>query len=835
MKSITPFIGLHLLLTMGALCACTENQEQDVATEFQTFTATFAEGPVTRTLLANASEGERNVLWAEGDKVSIDGKLFTAGNISSDGMTATLTGMGAEKEADGKYRAYYPSGIVEDRVLSLPGTQNYRGKDASTGLPIIDEFPMYAESATSQLTFRNLCAVFAFSIAGPTNQKVTKVVVSSKDKALWGPFTLDEGTVVMNGEDEGYRTLVLSCGNGISLSATPQTFFVAIPPGQYDPGNVSVVFYNGNNVVESMGNKQAMALESSHIYDIDGSVNTYFFGISQDKFSVNYLSGSQRFRIYSYKKDAITGQEREVGWSALFSTDGGNTWSDTRPEWLTVFETSGPGSIGYVDNNIAYARNPDISQKTWKGTTAVQAATPQQAIDLSMRDIYGNPWAQTTANCYVITAPGWYKIPCVYGNGIRKNLDNQAAYTDFYGHAGLITAPWIKDNGIVLKDAVLCWQDHEEMIATTGQNAPFFSDGSDGLTPDYLYFYADPEHCFQGNALLAVRTDEDGDGTADTIAWSWHIWMTEGLSDELKTQAVYSHTSVSYKSAQYPNQMMNSNLGWCDKEVFIATPRSVIIKLTQDGSGQVRTCELRQLGRTLTSYGTNTLYQHGRKDPMSSLNGIQEEQGFKPLYPENGPFLLKGRAEQGSLSESVALPYVVFSNGSPIDPRNTGNWCTIYNTELWDKGMTSDSQDRKVVKTIYDPCPLGFHVPNYYAFTGFSTTGRNTGNASEMNRAGTASFDSEKGAYFYCDPDGVETTPGEALIFFPCCGSMNYNHSTEAFSFFGVGWQGATWTATKGSLSGNQGSLWLFSYNKIELTNNGCHVCYPVRPVAEIE
>jgi len=44
---------------------------------------------------------------------------------------------------------------------------------------------------------------------------------------------------------------------------------------------------------------------------------------------------------------------------------------------------------------------------------------------------------------------------------------------------------------------------------------------------------------------------------------------------------------------------------------------------------------------------------------------------------------------------------------------------------MWDATQTGYS-DKEVVKTIYDPSPLGMKVPRKSAFTGFTTNGANT-------------------------------------------------------------------------------------------------------------
>ena len=516
--------------------------------------------------------------------------------------------------------------------------------------------------------------------------------------------------------------------------------------------------------------------------------------------------------VRSYKA-FMNGQQQNVPWTAVFSIDNGQTWSDEPPVWFSDFSSSGPGSTR-VDMNIP--NNPLKSSKSWLGSTSEVASTATAAIDLSLQNIYGNAWPRTTANCYVVSAPGWYKIPCVYGNAITQGSPNEVSYSGFFRHDGNeITAPWIRDNGITLANAIVCWQDVDELISTSGNRAPY-------VEGDYVYFYVDPDTIFQGNALLAVRT------TAGDIAWSWHIWVTEGISarTNLQTKKVYSHSSVNV-SLTRPNRMLNVNLGWCDAETLTAPARSVMVKFIQAGTGSTKTitCVQPQRG-PVVSYGTQTFYEHGRKDPMLPTNGVVqaaagvEARGNKEQFPTGGDYLFREREESGSLSDAVANPNVYFGSVGGL----WANWCTQDYYNLWDKSLQTAAVESKVIKTVYDPCPPGFHVPNNNAFTGFSKTGATTRVQAEFNYTGVDNWANERGLWYYCDPEGIEGSPGESLIFIPFTGYRYYQNRLY------VGGQGYYWKACRGSIAA-QGALDVFVTNKIDLsTFNGCHTCNSMRP-----
>ena len=56
---------------------------------------------------------------------------------------------------------------------------------------------------------------------------------------------------------------------------------------------------------------------------------------------------------------------------------------------------------------------------------------------------------------------------------------------------------------------------------------------------------------------------------------------------------------------------------------------------------------------------------------------------------------------------------------------NDGTAVNFYN--YWDASQTTTgAADRQIVKTVYDPCPVGFHIPCGATFKGFSTSNGGT-------------------------------------------------------------------------------------------------------------
>ena len=95
-----------------------------------------------------------------------------------------------------------------------------------------------------------------------------------------------------------------------------------------------------------------------------------------------------------------------------------------------------------------------------------------------------------------------------------------------------------------------------------------------------------------------------------------------------------------------------------------------------------------------------------------------------------------------------------------------------YNLWSTDNDKT-DANDEVVIKSVYDPSPVGYSLPASNAFTGFTTTGGTVNNQSDLFNV-KGEFD--KGWYFYTKPN----KKGNTLFFqalgwrYDITGSLDY-------------------------------------------------------------
>ena len=96
-----------------------------------------------------------------------------------------------------------------------------------------------------------------------------------------------------------------------------------------------------------------------------------------------------------------------------------------------------------------------------------------------------------------------------------------------------------------------------------------------------------------------------------------------------------------------------------------------------------------------------------------------------------------------------------------------------YNLWSTDNDRT-DANDEVVIKSVYDPSPVGYSLPASNAFTGFTTTGQNVedSNINLWNIKGNY----DRGYYFYTKLNRLGN-----IFFIPTSGLRNYNSGNIKF------------------------------------------------------
>ena len=459
--------------------------------------------------------------------------------------------------------------------------------------------------------------------------------------------------------------------------------------------------------------------------------------------AANTEGATTSYQITSYVDDDK--QHRPVKWKVVsYDADGDGTFSmSEKPDWLTI-PNEGITTTQDVEQYTA-TFNANQRDVLADFNNAMKTADPVSNYNLA--NATGAAAIENTANCYIISAPGTYRIPLVYGNAIKGGGTNASAYTstapatnlpkpgggyypeDLILHTFVdhnddpITSPYINIQNAAdqATKAEVIWEDCQDIVTTpkvTGSGAD-----------SYLTFTIKKENLQNGNAVVAV-TNATG-----KVMWSWHLWFTPKSS--LKKIAVTSDGSE-YK-------FMTDNLGWKYTKWTGGLKREVVVKIEQQaetGEKKTATITLKQAAGNNIREGYGSLYQWGRKDPMPGINttGFAFDNNYVEIPKDKGDepanvIKMKTRTIGRSIQNpGIMLPKV---GGGKL------GWQYQQIINMWSANNNKlDGSVRNDVKTIYDPSPVGFKVPDAHAFMGFSTTG------AVWSNGYTFKVDNDKEIYF---------------------------------------------------------------------------------------
>ena len=489
-------------------------------------------------------------------------------------------------------------------------------------------------------------------------------------------------------------------------------------------------------------------------------------------------TAAKPFKVESWREggtDPVTGliAKQAIPWKVVkyeewdYTANGGaGDWIDkgtTKPDWLNNVQTEGNGAAGSAESVNASVKNATMIDKLAIYNKVLKDATPKgtAANPYNLANPGGNgakSHIEETANCYLISAPGYYCIPLVYGNAIKNGTTNSHAYQTsvsgapvlqhFKDHAGQdISSPYInvQNASDPATQASIVWTDQSGIIEAS-------SLGIEGSgTNAFVRFRAPQDKIKNGNAVIAVKN------ASGTVMWSWHLWFVH--DDALNTVTCTNFQGHKYKFTQ-------ETLGWkytALSGTSYTAPRKVRVKVEQTvANGGVKQSAYifitQNPGKARQGY--STLYQFGRKDAFPGTDTTPD-----------GSFTPNG-GDNMSIQNGIRHPETFYNDGS--------TWYSYNKYNLWSMDNTvTGYNDNAVVKTIYDPCPAGFHMPASNAFTGFTTHGENGGTAN-VNGAEDWGWNFNN-----------KITSPDAAVFFPASG---YRRHFDG-SLYGVGDSGWYWSA----------------------------------------
>ena len=539
------------------------------------------------------------------------------------------------------------------------------------------------------------------------------------------------------------------------------------------------------------------------------------------------VSGIAR-TVKSYRYSAIhPGTKESVPWKLQYSADGTN--------WVDV---SGTGALGQTDFTVSALSGTGFTlgiTGTSTATTEQQTIAAADAAEMAARapftasgtwfDLSTHPsWgilgenapaatARYTANCYVVSRPGQYEFPCVYGNAITNGETNYASFAPGHANSAVkgieskvtdamnlntntvegivhwaknfhnsnnedITDPWIVADLSATSLSVEVLQGSDIVPSAS------VVDGSGGK---YIRFSIASGDIKPGNVVIALKGTIPGRSGSEVL-WSWHIWVT---NKDLTPVTIGG------------KRMMDWNLGWKDSpgvSHLRYAERSLRFRVVQtDGAGNILSggdeelftvTQQGDVSYASSNPGTNPYYQWGRKDPLASdahleilkyrayskyavadswddyikeLGGVISAHGVGAGYGSGPDYGFGIRNPQDAVSNSFTSSWV----DGPVVPANL--WVPYYTYTPNGSGPYYEiiADNVEANKCIY------YFIPEYLKLTDFAYAGMfgypnyYADYIEERKTASSASYNLWN-AYCWCDSDFRSESQVYKTIYDPC-------------------------------------------------------------------
>ena len=550
-------------------------------------------------------------------------------------------------------------------------------------------------------------------------------------------FTLDGISVNTSGHVN--ETIVGKDGDSFTFYMIPQTLSSDVKVKVYFDNQASPAIVAPFTGTWKAGTTKTYALSQSA-----NNLKYTFEATPNPSEAANTEGATTSYQITSYVDDDK--QHRPVKWKVIsYDADGDGTFSmSEKPDWLTIPNESGTTTQDVEQYTATFKANQRDVLADFNN--AMKTADP--VTNYNLANATGADAIENTANCYIISAPGTYRIPLVYGNAIKGGTTNPSAYSSskstkmgteefvlqkFLDHNDdEITSPYINiqnaENQAIKAEVI--WEDCQNIVSTpavTGSGAN-----------SYLTFEIKKENLQNGNAVVAVTN------AAGTVMWSWHLWFTPKSS--LK--------KIQFTSGSDKYNFMNDNLGWKYTKWTGGLKREVVVKIEQQaetGEKKTATITLKQAAGNNVREGYGNLYQWGRKDPLPGTDTFYPNTGYKfndgytivgdQPADYNNPANIQ-RMEKRTIGLGIREPGIML-------PKVGGgklSWTNRQYVNLWsadnDKINETETPIKNGIKTIYDPSPVGFKIPDAYAFKDLSQTG------AVWSNGYTLKVDNDKEIYF---------------------------------------------------------------------------------------
>lgn len=210
----------------------------------------------TKTVLGDAQDGVRPVLWCKGDKISVNGVVSDPLDVEGDVLKADFVLSG---QVSAPYEIIYPAGMVKDaETVILPAGQKYAAGDNI----VSGSMPMAGYSTTESVMMKQVCGILGIRLKMGTEANLIRYieVAALGGEPVCGDFTVDYQNGTLSSEVKDANVIRMEVQKTLPAESA-NAFNVILPAGVYSAGfQVKVVDENGRAMVRSIkGNRELEA------------------------------------------------------------------------------------------------------------------------------------------------------------------------------------------------------------------------------------------------------------------------------------------------------------------------------------------------------------------------------------------------------------------------------------------------------------------------------------------------------------------------------------------------------------------------------------------------
>lgn len=202
----------------------------------------------TKTVLGDAQDGVRPVLWCKGDKISVNGVVSDPLDVEGNVLKADFVLSG---QVSAPYEIIYPAGMVKDAAtVTLPAGQKYaEGDNIVSG-----SMPMAGYSTTESVMMKQVCGILGIRLKMGTEANLIRYieVTALGGEPVCGDFSVDFQNSTLSSEAKDADVIRMEVQKTFPAGSA-NTFNVILPAGVYSDGfQVKVVDENGRAMVRSI-------------------------------------------------------------------------------------------------------------------------------------------------------------------------------------------------------------------------------------------------------------------------------------------------------------------------------------------------------------------------------------------------------------------------------------------------------------------------------------------------------------------------------------------------------------------------------------------------------